>query len=211
MLPTLPKLVIALFLVVAFSFPTSASDLLLNGDFHDGTTHWHGDGEAVDGTPGLVIRLRKDRWTAVCQRFSAEAKNLKLKVTYSISDGSTLLAKGSSDELIPSFSATALERATGLANHIYETAMHPGEWLAMTVDPSGYNSGSHPVYVNNRYNDDDSSSGNNGSDPGNPRTFSTVLYHYMYFQDSSLCLAFPPGEGTVTITNVELDPPKSSQ
>ena len=190
---------------VAAPFITHAGDIILNGDFHDGTTHWHGDGQAVDGTPGLSIELKSDRWTAVYQRFSAECKTFKLKITYSISDDCTLLTKKSADDLVPSFTSIALERATGLANHIYDVEMQSGQWVVMAVDPSGYNTSQQTVYLNNRYGGDGSSS--SGSDVGNPRTFTATMYHYAYFQDQSLCLAFPPGQGTITITKIEAIPP----
>ncbi len=43
----------------------------------------------------------------------------------------------------------------------------------------------------------------------NPRTYSTTLSEWnKQFNRDDLCLAFPPGQGTVTITSVEAIPPR---
>jgi hypothetical protein len=46
MISRLPKIVTVLFLAGAALLSAHADDILLNGDFTDGKTHWHGDGDA---------------------------------------------------------------------------------------------------------------------------------------------------------------------
>jgi hypothetical protein len=45
----------------------------------------------------------------------------------------------------------------------------------------------------------------------NPRTFTSTISGWNGFNENVLSLAFPPGTGTVTITDVELIPPSATQ
>jgi hypothetical protein len=191
--------VLALFLaVVSTSTIQADDDIILNGNFSDGKTHWHGDGDVPDLGGSLVITLKPDKWTVVYQDFSAEATQVRLKITYSYSDDCTLATKRSPDQLVPPLDALGLEQATGMENSIGSFNL-PGSasWMVL-IASGGRFRGEHPVYP--------------GTNETNPRTFSTTLTEWTrQFDREDLCLAFPPGTGTVTITEVKVIPPASTQ
>src|ERR1700735_651778 len=114
----LTGLVLALLLTVVSPSVIRAGDIILNGNFSDGKTHWHGDGDAPDIGGSRVLTLNPDRWTVVYQDFSAEATQLRLKVTYSYSDDCTLAKPRSPDTLVPPLDSHGLEAVTGMANSI---------------------------------------------------------------------------------------------
>jgi hypothetical protein len=198
MISYLSKLVIVLFLFLAGLSPALANDILLNGDFSDGKTHWHGDGDAPDLGGKLVITLKPDRWTGVYQTFSAESTALKLKVTYELSDDCSLGAKKSPDDIVSPLTASALQEATGLQNGIFNITLDPYySWVAVFVS-GGSLIEEQPAHVQ--------------LDKGNPHNLEMTVSPWMgKFDDVNLCLVFPPGRGTVTLTKVELVPPTIPQ
>jgi hypothetical protein len=190
----LSGLALALLLTVLSTSMIRADDIILNGDFSDGKTHWHGDGDVPDIGGSLVITLKPDKWTVVYQEFSAEATQVRLKITYSYSADCTLAQPRSPDTLVPPLDADSLEAATGLPNVIGNINL-PGTAAWMVVMTSGGRfRGEHPVYAK--------------SSDSNPRTYATTLTEWSrQFNADDLCLAFPPGQGTVTITSVKVIPP----
>jgi hypothetical protein len=193
-------------LFMAMAISAHGSDILLNGDFSDGKTHWHGDGDVSGGEAGgavgaggggLVITLKPDKWTAVTQRFSASTTALKLKITYSLSDDCTLGKTG--DKLIPPLTTDALDEACGVNSsmnipmskfELWKVLVVSGGWV-MTED-----------FVRSFR---DSNSAGNGS---GVRTYSSDINAWFgAFTDCNLCLCFPPGQGSVTLTEVKLLPP----
>ena len=193
--PRLSGLVLALFLaVVSASTSRADDDIILNGNFQDGKTHWHGDGDVPDIGGSLVITLKPDKWSVVYQDFSAETTQLRLKITYSYSDDCTLAKPRSPDQLVPPLDAAGLEQATGMENAIGSLNL-PGtsSWMVVMTSGGRYR-GEHPVY--------------SGTNDANPRTYSTTLSEWSReFNRDDMCLAFPPGQGTVTITEVKVIPP----
>jgi len=192
--PRLSGLVLALLLTVVSASVIRADDIILNGNFADGKTHWHGAGDVPDIGGSLVVTLKPDKWTVVYQDFSAEATQLRLKITYSYSDDCTLATPRSADALVPPLDAHGLEEATGMANGI-GTVNLPGtaSWMVLMTSGGRFR-GEHPVYP--------------GTNDTNPRTYSTTLSEWnKQFNRDDLCLAFPPGTGTVTVTEVEVTPP----
>jgi hypothetical protein len=195
MISYLPKLAIALFLAVAGLSPVLATDILLNGDFSDGKTHWHGDGDVPDGGGKLVITLQPDRWTGVYQSFSAPSSVVQLKMTYTLSNDCSLLKGQSSDAPTPPLTPSALEKATGIPNSIFPlTLSQYYSWMIALVSGGGV-VGDEPV---------DTKSGE-----GTDRSLTSTLtaWYGVNFVDTDLCLTFPPGHGTVTLTKVEIVPP----
>jgi hypothetical protein len=173
-----------------------ANDILVNGDFADGKTHWHGDGDAPDTGGKLVITLKPDKWTVISQIFNSGSRELQLKVTYSLSDDCSLKVKRSPDTLVAPLTADALRDATGVESRIQDVILHPStQWMVLLVG-NGWSRGIHPV---SNYSTD------------NPATYTTMLSDGRGFNDEALCLAFPPGTGTVTITKVEMVAPPGTQ
>jgi hypothetical protein len=190
------KFVIAFFLGMAGLSSLRADDILLNGNFTDGKTHWHGDGDSPDTGGRLVITLKPDKWTVVYQNFSFDSSELQLKLTYALSDDCTL-AKGSGDKLVTPLTSLGLEEATGMANNIFNVTLpRRTAWMVLLVG-GGMMESEEPVFLRR--------------DAKDPRTFITTLSEWNgKFINDALCLAFPPGQGTVTLTDVELLPPSSS-
>jgi hypothetical protein len=176
-----------------------AGDILLNGDFSDGKTHWHGSGEMTDSGGALVITLNPDKWTALAQRFNAEAGALKLKITYSLSDDCTLGKTG--DKLIAPLTPSGLEEACGVENNIFNVTQAKSElWTVLVVSGGMVVSEDSVAHFNSH----DSS-----SDLSGDKTFTADLSAWFgHFVDCYLCLCFPPGQGTVTLTDVGLTPPE---
>jgi hypothetical protein len=198
MISCLSKLVMALLVMVAGLSSARAGDVLLNGDFADGKTHWHGDGDAPDTGGPLVITLQPDKWTVVYQSFSAETPQLELKITYVLSDDCTLAVKRSPDDLVPPLTGKNILEATGMENDI-RNLMLPARasWMVVIVR-NGRLQRETPVRLK-------------PADDPNPRIFTTTLSEFNgRFANDDLCLTFPPGKGTVTLTKVELLAPQSS-
>ena len=184
-----------------------ASDIILNSDFSDGKTHWHGDGDAPDAGGKLVITLKPDKWTVVRQNFSANSASLKLKITYSFSDDCTLGKNG--DALIPPLTATGLDEACGLDNNIYNVTLD-SKWDLWTVIlvSGGTLISEYPIYTNNYGGTYRGYGSQNTTDATGNQTFTTQLKQWdNQFISDDLCLCFPPGQGTVTLTDVEITPP----
>lgn len=190
-------------LVLTLSGPGTAlaGPIILNGDFADGKTHWHGAGDPPDAGGKLVVNLKADAWTVVYQEFSATAPTLKLKVKYSLSDDCTIGRR--SDDLLPPLTRMGLEEACGIDNGIYDITPSKWEdWMVLAV--SGGSVIDHcPVYGNQN-----GSYSNNVEDQGGQKTFTTTVSSWnKTFDRVQLCLCFPPGKGSVTLNSVELTPP----
>jgi hypothetical protein len=191
-------------LSMAMAISVHGSDILLNGDFSDGKTHWHGDGDAPGGSGGgasggggLVITLNPDKWTAVTQRFSASTTALKLKITYSLSNDCTLGKTG--DKLIPPLTSDALDEACGVSSSMNIPMSKFELWKVIVV------SGGWPMTEDFVRKFRDSNPADNGS---GERTYSSDINSWVgVFTDCNLCLCFPPGQGSVTLTEVKLVPP----
>lgn len=187
---------LALSLLAAAAPLARADDIIANGDFSDGKTHWHGDGDSPDTGGKLVITLKPDKWTVTSQMFTAESRELQLKVTYALSDDCSLKVKRSADALVAPLTSDALMQATGIENHISDIMLYPSyQWLVLLVG-NGWSRGTHPVFMNTK---------------DNPATYTTMLSESRGFNDEELCLAFPPGTGTVTITKVAMVAPPGAQ
>lgn len=80
---------LALLFFMASLIPVQAdNNLLQNGDFSNGITHWNGNvqtpvaAEIPEVTSGAIIKLRHHDWTLVHQSFRIKAGNYILKVVF---------------------------------------------------------------------------------------------------------------------------------
>jgi len=178
-----------------------AGPILLNGDFSDGKTHWHGAGDPPAVGGNLVITLKPDAWTVVRQNFSAKAPSLKLQVKYSLSDDCTIGRAG--DKLLPPLTRMGLEEACGLDNGIYDvTPSQSDDWLVLLV------SGGNMIAEQGVYGSRNGNGSSNVREQGGVKTFTTTVSSWNSTFDSvELCLCFPPGKGSVTLNSVALTPP----
>lgn len=173
------------------------SDILLNTDFSDGKTHWRGDGQP-DVTPlsggKLVITLDPDKWTAVSQRFSANATALKVIVRYSLSEDCSLGKTG--DKLVPPLTSDALNQICGVGSLINIPASEYELWKVLVASGNMLVSEGIVSRINRSPSSDDSSG---------EKTYTANLNSWLgSFNDSTLCLCFPPGQGSVALFEVKL-------
>lgn len=194
-------LLAALALILTGISAAHGSPIILNSDFSDGKTHWHGDGDSPDTGGKLVITLKPDKWTVVRQNFSANASSLKLQVKYSLSDDCTLGKTG--DKLLPPLTRMGLEEACGLDNGIYDVPASKWEdWKVLLV------SGGNVIDTESIYGSHDGYASSNVHDDGGQKTATTTVTSWNSSFDSvELCLCFPPGTGSVTLESVVLTPP----
>jgi hypothetical protein len=177
-----------------------AGDIILNGDFADGKTHWRGDGEAPDVGGRVLITLKPDKWTVITQTFNANASALKLKVTYSLSSDCTLGKTG--DKLIPPLTPDGLQEASGLENAISPITTNGRELFTTLVLEGGWMCSENAVLAGHNSGEDSS------TNPAGSKTFTTQVTTWSgVFDDANLCICFPPGQGVVTLTGVVLTPP----
>jgi len=188
---TLAAAVILLMLAVPLR-----ADILANSNFADGRAHWKGDGKEIDtddisagNQPGITVTLQKDKWTKIYQVFSTQEKKVSYNITFTLSNDYRVDkgAGGSGDVSGPSAGLDDIEGMYPL----YAYAMG-GAWTLIVEDfGAGGSAFLHPR-------------------PNPDKTVSQTLTGHLQGFDSStekiLILAFPPGEGTITFTNVSLTP-----
>jgi hypothetical protein len=187
----------AFLLSVAMATAVHGSDILLNTDFSDGKTHWRGDGQS-DVAPlsggKLVITLNPDKWTAVSQRFSANATALKVIARYSLSEDCTLGKMG--DKLVPPLTPDALNQICGVGSLINIPASEYELWKVLVASGNMLVSEGIVSQINRSRSSDDSSG---------EKTYTADLNSWLgSFNDCTLCLCFPPGQGSVTLFEVKL-------
>ena len=181
------------------------NNLLKNGDFASGSARWEGDGHIADSgggnrgapapaTKGIVVKLRHLDWTKVTQDFDGRWGKYTATITYSVSPDFKL--------------STKAEDYINLAQklNLYLKAFDgtPGQWVFIINDPAGKRF--HPVKIAPKI----APSGiqtitatvnvaappiKPGAEPVTGNGQGTKGFY----------LAFPPGEGTITLQSISLD------
>jgi hypothetical protein len=129
------------------------------------------------------------------QRFSASTTALKLKIRYSLSDDCTLGKTG--DKLVPPLTSDALDEACGVSSNVNISISNYELWKVLVV-AGGWVMSEDMV---SKFMD---SAGTGAGE----KTFSTDINTWSAaFTDCDLCLCFPPGQGSVTLTEVKLVAP----
>jgi hypothetical protein len=183
-------------LVLACALPLQADNLLQNGDFTAGITHWHGDGRApadyVGDNPlakpdpftskGLIIPLRHLDWTKVAQDFKGKIASGILTITYMVSPDLTFSDKP--DDYV------------NMPDKIHYDGWKPfntlpGDWIVFVADFGGTPHGSYYMLK--------PTLGSSG-----PQIYRAKISGLTPLEDKTFTLAFPPGTGTVVILNVSL-------
>lgn len=199
--------------LVAAVTTAHAGDIILNNDFSDGKTHWLGDGDASDTGEGLVITLKPDKWTVVRQMFSTDAALLKLTLIYTLSSDCTLGKTG--DEVVPPLTSEGLKQASALGYDTIDFGVAKNElFMALLLAPSGLHTkvhvrGDNFIYAFNPVYAESYCRSISVANPDGSQTFTAPFQTEGRFADGNLCLCFPPGAGTVTITHASLDPAPS--
>ena len=170
--------------------------MIQNGNFADGTTHWHGDGRtpadlAADNplaTPdpslskGMIIPLKATQWTKIAQDVNIKSPDAQLTITFQFSPGLTFSNKPDDYTGVPAHLGWGWKPFSG----------PPGAWMIDITDSEGIH-GTHG-FVNP----------DPKAKPGAPETYRTNMSKLYTGSGTALTLAFPPGTGTVTILSVSL-------
>lgn len=162
-------------------------NILVNGNFNVGKIHWLGDGVVTPAGGSVFLRLDRERWTVLSQQITTGASNLELKVLYSLSPFCSL----AKDPVATPLTSGQLKTATGLASSIPDLPLGgDGAWFAFLLK-DGHIIRQVAVPVNR--------------DEDNPHTLSTTIFSGAQpVTGEYLCIAFPPGKGMVTISNMQL-------
>jgi hypothetical protein len=164
-------------------------DILANGNFDNGSAHWDGDRLTNTDATDLVIPLKKDNWTKISQTFNTRETCLKLSVTFSLSEDSTMLPKNSTVEFY--LTDGVVKDVTGIRLQQTTAKMPRGGFAAFILDPTANLLDSSIL----------------GSAPTtHSQPSQGFFYHLTPHEQKTFYLCFPPGDGTVTLTNITLEP-----
>jgi hypothetical protein len=171
------------------------ADILVNGNFADGHAHWKGDAKDPDTTTpdlsnpnsqgGVTITLKKEKWTKIYQSFTTREKKLHYSITFTLSSDYQI------DHNQPE--NTGFARPAGLDDIEgvpYCYASNSGSWACIVAE--GLGTSSFPIR------------------PDTTKTASQTLSGFIHGAEGSdseemvLIFAFPPGEGSITITDISL-------
>ena len=194
------KRVVFTLLIVA-SLISLRADILVNGNFADGRAHWKGDAQPLDQsdlsspstTAGVTITLKKDKWTKIYQFFTSKERKLRYSITFKLSDDYNVdqdTSPNSSDSI--SFRTPGLDDIEGMFP--FFLSARGGRWVLIPYEAGA---GWSDVYLSPDTKKSDSQTltgeirGFNDNNGTNERLF---------------LLAFPPGEGTITLSNITLEP-----
>ena len=161
-----------------------ATSLVQNGDFSQGTANWEGDAKpATTPGKGVTIRLDPAAWTRVYQTFpSASGTQFSIQVNYRLSPGMY-----TSDDPANYADITQKINLAGFERY-HSQAVKPHQFYGTLGNPSDALISSE-VY-----------------DP-NFSTTDVQNYQHTYppvpaSAQKIFCLAFPPGNGTVTLLGI---------
>ena len=178
-------------LTLALALPLHADVGIQNGDFSDGTSHWHGDGRsptdfASDNplapsdpltSKGMIVPLKHSTWTKVEQDFDPGSGVGVLTVTYLVSPDTTFSTKPDDYSNMPGH--------LGWGWKTFD--IPPGCWMVDFTDSTGLK-GMH---------DDIKLSGS----PGTPQTIKMKIMATPH-DKTTLTIAVPPGEGKFVVLSV---------
>ena len=167
------------------------TDVLENGNFSDGLTHWDGDVHAAGGssddsnsTTGVVVTLRSGDWTKISQEFDGKAGQYLLTITYTATPGMTISNRAEDYQ-----NTTSKMGLNGMA----PINTLPGDWCLMVVD-SGASRSAYwqitPIL--------------NGTGVQTIKT--QVILQSGDAHKKAFYLGFPPGSGTINLQSITLVP-----
>ncbi len=190
------KLLLLGVLVLVSSISLRA-DILANSAFTDGRAHWKGDAKDINtdnlgagSQVGITVTLKKDKWTKIYQTFTTREKRVQYSISFTLSSDYHVehdSAEGSSSIMGPSAGLDDIEGMYPLYLSTYSTS-----WV-LIVQQFG-SGGSSFIYLR--------------PDPKNvdSQTLTGKIRGLTDDDEKIIVLAFPPGEGSITLTNVSLSP-----
>jgi hypothetical protein len=184
------KCVAFLLLLLWLLLPLRADqDILINSNFSDGHSHWEGDAKDVDTgdltsdtqTAGAVIHLKKDKWTKIYQLFTVRNKKLYYTVSFQLSNDFKIAPRSEGD-----YSRADLGDVPGL---MYQAQMSESSFTLMIRGGENFTQTSLNPDV---------------SKLGKSQTLTGRVNPYVIDVESVFLIVFPPGQGTVTLTQASL-------
>jgi hypothetical protein len=165
------------------------ADILANGDFTQGSAHWQGDRATNTDASTLTITLKPDTWTKIYQDFHSADAALKLHVSYELSPDCTFLPQNGMAQFFVS-NQVVLD-ITGARVAMVNTIPIPvGGFLGVVSDPSK------PLIFTAIM---------RGRVTGEIQDSEGFFYDLNPHAEKKFYLAFPPGNGTVTLTHIGLE------
>ncbi|HEY8943889.1 MAG TPA: hypothetical protein VIM73_06500, partial [Polyangiaceae bacterium] len=164
-------------------------DILVNSSFTDGHAHWQGDAKDVETgdlssdtpPPGAVIHLKKDKWTRMFQLFTIRDKSLFYKVSFKLSD----------DFKIPQPHGNDYVRA--------DLGDVPGLMFQEELSDSAFT-----LMVQGGDNFQETTIRPDATKLDQSQTFTGRINPYTTGVQAVFIIVFPPGEGTVTLSQASL-------
>jgi hypothetical protein len=178
-------------LALACTLTLKANDILANGNFVDGTAHWHGDAHASTDwdNQGIVIQLSPSKWTKISQTFNTKETVLDFSITYKTSPDCSFsdAAKGTTLSVDDLISLTEIR---------FKDPIHLklGSWFLMINDPSSNPPQGTYFTIQPKLKLADA------------QTVTGSVPKLAAHEEKTVFLAFPPGQGTITLLHVALTP-----
>ncbi len=194
--------VLSILVSLGVSLTVVRGDVLVNGDFSEGRAHWIGDAEETvapdtsdsaengsDSTPatGVTVTLSKDKWTMIYQGFTVRDPALYYTVTFKLSPDYKLADANKDDQLAADFSDVP-----GIMK-LYTLPTARWSLIYTGTDPTNENS------IKTKSLEPDATTTQS-------QTLTGKLINLNDGADANFVIAFPPGEGSVTLTTVQLSP-----
>ena len=193
------KSVAYILLVLLLAIPLraqSGDNWIENGDFTDGINHWYGGGRSpadfANDNPlssndpltskGLIMPLRPGSWTKVAQDFKGKVSDGILTITYKVSPDFAFSTKPEDYQNMPDKIGYDAWRA-------FDTP--PGKWIIFLSD-FGSNHGT--------YYELDAKAGSDAV-----QTYRARIKGMTPFENKTITLAFPPGNGTLVVLSVSMN------
>jgi len=167
------------------------NNLLQNGDFSSGLAHWYGNIQALADVPeagvsnnnGGVVKLKSSDWTKVTQDFEVKPGVYKLHVTFMVSPDTQFSTQITDYMNVPA--------KIGFSNE-HPSDARVRQWVIAVADSDALSSIFWRV--------------NTAKNPG-PQSYTFTIRGINFSNRQTLILAFPPGTGFITLTQVSLDAP----
>jgi len=184
------KSIACLLLLLCLFLPLRADqDILINSNFSDGHSHWEGDAKDVDTgdltsdtqPAGAVIHLKKDKWTKIYQLFTVRDKKLYYTVTFQLSNDFKIAPPSEGD-----YSRADLGDVPGL---MYRAQLSESIFTLMIRGGDNFAEAS---LIPDK------------SKLGKSQTLTGRVNPYAIDVESVFLIVFPPGQGTVTLTQASL-------
>lgn len=186
------RIACALLLSACFVPLHADSAILVNSSFADGRAHWGGDAKDPDSADsaalsmsgsgnsgGVIIALKKDKWTKIYQTFTVRSKKLYYTITFQLSDDYKLSETSSDYTQADLGDIPGMTWQWPLPENAWSVVVDGGAFAQKIIQP------------------DLSKKADQQTVSGHLSELSTDL-------NAVFVLAFPPGEGTVTLHKVAL-------